>query len=642
MFRRRTKTCILHIGMHKTGTTSVQQALNGYDARGTIYADIGPPNHSVPMATIFRSNPSDFWVHKMRNRSEAEVQKLRKKYLRRLEKSAARRRDRMIVSAEAFSRQFTVAEIENAVAWFKDRFDTVEAIGYVRDFDSYAASGFQEFVKHGAPNFQVPTPDFRHTFQPWINCLGPENVTIVKYGGDTVEDFFRRFGLRQSSKTKITTNTSLSGPAMALLLRYNREAGKTKGSSERVAQFHRVVDYLRSIDGPRFAFSKETLDAARIEQAEDIAWLEELTGFSVSEKRATSERPVDDLKDMLAYAEDSLDLVDKGHPVGAHLLAVFERARGGGWAGQMAPKGTLPPTIGPAGKGGPGHRQMPRGGQANPKAKAKQKRAQQVQSVEPLPVLPALSRTVQTPSTGRPSLILLDDYAVRFTVPERAREVVVSFEAADRTIPRGNLRRQGFGESFLLENGYAVVSVLTGSANWFRDREIQDFLADEQFRSFLDGFDKIHAYGSSMGGYGACAFAELLGVHNLVTFQPISTLIESLVPWEDRFNAMHRLDWTGPYADATLGVSSVESFYLLYDPDDPDAKHAARFRDAVPSEAYRPVEVPGAEHAVPRFLLKRKALKSISLMAFQGEPASDIVAAVEAYGSNARKKIRSQ
>jgi len=44
------RECILHIGLHKTGTSSIQQSLyRNPTVRGVDYPDLGRPNGSGPM-----------------------------------------------------------------------------------------------------------------------------------------------------------------------------------------------------------------------------------------------------------------------------------------------------------------------------------------------------------------------------------------------------------------------------------------------------------------------------------------------------------------------------------------------------------------------------------------------------------------
>jgi len=209
-------------------------------------------------------------------------------------------------------------------------------------------------------------------------------------------------------------------------------------------------------------------------------------------------------------------------------------------------------------------------------------------------------------------------YLLRMIAPKGARELVVTFEAADTTIDRSNQKRKGFGEDFLARNGYAVLSVLTSSANWFRPPAILDAFARRDVTNFLRRFDKVHGYGSSMGGFGALAFADLLGISNIVALQPISSLAPDLVPWETRFAHGRALDWRGSYRDGAAGITGVASLYALYDPATNDAHHVERVASTAGTRLRR-IEIPGAIHAVPRFLQERKLLGPAVLACLRGE-----------------------
>ena len=44
---------VLHISMHKTGSTAIQTALARYNKDGVRYAKLGRPNHSVSLMLAF-------------------------------------------------------------------------------------------------------------------------------------------------------------------------------------------------------------------------------------------------------------------------------------------------------------------------------------------------------------------------------------------------------------------------------------------------------------------------------------------------------------------------------------------------------------------------------------------------------------
>ena len=66
---------IIHIGLHKTGSTSIQKALYGYQDVSTRYACFAEANHSLPMFTIFSKNPKSHRLYKDWAISEKQVEK---------------------------------------------------------------------------------------------------------------------------------------------------------------------------------------------------------------------------------------------------------------------------------------------------------------------------------------------------------------------------------------------------------------------------------------------------------------------------------------------------------------------------------------------------------------------------------------
>lgn len=214
-------------------------------------------------------------------------------------------------------------------------------------------------------------------------------------------------------------------------------------------------------------------------------------------------------------------------------------------------------------------------------------------------------------------------YILRMAPAGGATSLVVTFEAADTTINRRDKSRQGFGEDFLVKNGYAVLSILTDTANWFRPMALLDALKHPEVSAFMGRFREIHSYGSSMGGFGALAFADLLGVSRVVALQPISTLAADLVPWEKRFAPGRSLDWNGDYRDACAGISSPAAVYAFCDPATDDARHVDRIAE-VARERLRRINVPGAKHAVPMHLQQRGVLGKAVLAALSGAPPADI------------------
>jgi hypothetical protein len=219
--------------------------------------------------------------------------------------------------------------------------------------------------------------------------------------------------------------------------------------------------------------------------------------------------------------------------------------------------------------------------------------------------------------------IALENALVRIIVPDGAREVVVSFESAAPDINRKDMSRSAFGEKFLLDSNFAVVGIMPRSKNWYRTPDIHRFLESQELHDFLGEFERIHTYGASMGGYGACAFAGILGAQNVVALQPVSTLAAELVPWESRFRPGIRNDWAGPYKDGADGLAGIESVWLIYDSSCQDKPHVVRLSQAA-GRAAREINVRGARHAVALALRNRGIIKAVALACLRCEPQVEV------------------
>ena len=69
------KEVILHIGIHKTGSTSIQKALKGYNKDGVKAIGFEEENHSIPMYTIFSESRYDYPIWRERNYCRGDIEK---------------------------------------------------------------------------------------------------------------------------------------------------------------------------------------------------------------------------------------------------------------------------------------------------------------------------------------------------------------------------------------------------------------------------------------------------------------------------------------------------------------------------------------------------------------------------------------
>jgi len=298
--------CVLHIGMHKTGTTAIQGCLSGYDDGTTRYADLGPSNHSVPLATIFADNPELVPSHRMSGRSQSEVCKLQEKWSLALERDLRGPSRRLILSAESLTTNMMSLK---AVIRLRDRIASagrsVQVITYVRDPVSLANSKFQQRLRGGETRLHVPRPNYRARFKKIIDAFGRDRTEFIRYDRvlfpdrSVVRDFATRFSIMPEKPLLGDTNPSMCQDAAALLLEFNRHGPRASGTPALARARQRFLRVLRfDLVGPPFRLPDAWLNCAI--HMPDLQWLSQNTGvsFKIEDEYLRPTRPPEPKTDL--------------------------------------------------------------------------------------------------------------------------------------------------------------------------------------------------------------------------------------------------------------------------------------------------------------------------------------------------------
>lgn len=200
----------------------------------------------------------------------------------------------------------------------------------------------------------------------------------------------------------------------------------------------------------------------------------------------------------------------------------------------------------------------------------------------------------------------LGDYALLYT--ERSKEhLMVSFDNLSQARDN-NLDREPWGYEFVAKNNWSQLGVLAFRPDWFRDDSLFDELRKLADSGFFRSFKSVTMTGTSMGGYGACAFSSLVPGCRVIAFSPQSTLDKARVPWENRFSSGRKANWSGPFADGAEESATAENVFLVYDPNyEPDVLHVNRF--TAPNAVYLKARYSGHKSAL--FLRRAGILSTI-------------------------------
>lgn len=174
---------------------------------------------------------------------------------------------------------------------------------------------------------------------------------------------------------------------------------------------------------------------------------------------------------------------------------------------------------------------------------------------------------------------------------------------------------------FARDNQISHLGVYAHLPDWYRDAGLIARLEKLAGEGVFQGYERCVFAGSSMGAFAALSFARLVPGASVLAFNPQSTLDEALVPWETRYRAGRRQDWSLPYGDAADAVAGLGRAYVFYDPYfEPDRRHIRRLLDA-PGAKGRVVEMKCwfSNHKSAVFLRKIEALKPVMQAALMGE-----------------------
>lgn len=209
----------------------------------------------------------------------------------------------------------------------------------------------------------------------------------------------------------------------------------------------------------------------------------------------------------------------------------------------------------------------------------------------------------------------LPNAALVHYAPPNATRLMVAFDDLSR-VSNGTPKRDPWGFKFALSQGWAFLGVMPHDVYWFRDEQLMNRMEALAASGFFARFEKTLFTGTSMGAFGACAFAKLAPGANVLAFSPQSTLDPRLQRFDRRYPKGLRAKWGGRYNTAGEGLTEANRAYLLYDPLlKVDRLHISRIKG--PNVVAMPAM--GCGHHVALVCRNVGILKPISSLAMEGE-----------------------
>ena len=284
--------CIIHIGMHRTGSTSIQHSLHGFGDNRFLYARLGDdPNHSLAMHSLFAPQPELHHLHRRKGADAATVSEYVGRMRADLEQAVSAAEDRtLIISGEdvnALPRDGLVKLRDD----FRKHFDDVTLVGYVRPPAGLMASTFQHRVTVGAvEGFDLARQyrSYKGTFGNFDEVFGRERVNLWKFDTGSfphecaVRDFCTRLGIDLPPERIVRLNESLPRQLVALLYTY-RKVGPDGAATMTGQQRQGLLDRLAAIGSDPFRLSPEVIRPILEKNRADIGWMEARLGQTLHE-----------------------------------------------------------------------------------------------------------------------------------------------------------------------------------------------------------------------------------------------------------------------------------------------------------------------------------------------------------------------
>jgi len=293
----KTGQVILHVGMHKTGTPSIQSTLKNYDDGRIRYAQLSDLNHSVPIFSLFTENPVKYHIHVKRGRSEEEVNKINKESADNLLEELALNRETLIISGEDIS-TLTKTAANALLEFIAPHTEKITVVGYLRDPIGFASSALQQYITGGTSVIAVPKPEYRNRFEAFTSSPLVDSVQLVRFdpanfiNSSVVADFCDRFSIPIGKVKERRTNESMSLECAKLILHFNEQCLPTNGSSTlHRAKLEFISCLKRRIKGPKFkAPLPWVLNSI---ENEDVQWLEENSDIDFSSSLSSQEAGIE-------------------------------------------------------------------------------------------------------------------------------------------------------------------------------------------------------------------------------------------------------------------------------------------------------------------------------------------------------------
>ena len=287
--------CVLHVGMPKSGSTSIQYSLRDLDDDKFYYARIlNRPSHTIPVTAMFTPADDKRLDSGRYARGGMDIRETVQTVLADLENSIRTAGGRTIILSGEGMLHMHREDLARLKTFFSERgYEQVGIIAYIRPPLGYVSSAVQQKLKSSPKmGFEIDRllPNYKKRFVRFDDVFGSDNVRLVKFDPkrfpdrDVVSDICMQLGIPLASVVPVMKNEGIT--RLAAQMRYRLAI---LGESRGLTPLNRrsgvsLCQRLRPLDETRFrlapSFTRQYINKVE----DDVAWMEQRLGQSLKEE----------------------------------------------------------------------------------------------------------------------------------------------------------------------------------------------------------------------------------------------------------------------------------------------------------------------------------------------------------------------
>ena len=294
-----TRRAVVHIGIEKTGTKTIQRAL--FSARSKLLSEVQilypsvRSNLSIHLATMFRGDtPRLLQLIEPDATDERSVARVREKFHASFDADLADPNwHTLVLSAESLC-GFGPKAIARLLEWLAEYVSEITVVAYVRHPVTWTRSAVPQRLKAGDTLDQLyedmPHPKWRQRFTPWLDAVGLERFRLVSFDDALKNDgimasFCDAAGLPRETIMSLApakaANESMSLEAALILDSLNRQRPLFRDGKVSPERRWHGANTIKLIPGNRFYLSAELAAKARADSRPDLEWLNATFGTNL-------------------------------------------------------------------------------------------------------------------------------------------------------------------------------------------------------------------------------------------------------------------------------------------------------------------------------------------------------------------------